>query len=196
MTQTRRTASQSTRTLVLAAILTALVVVLQLLATFTAFFGPFASAVALIPIGVGAILCGPIVGAWLGFVFGAVVLLSGGAALFLPLNFVGTIIIVLAKGTLCGLASGFCHRIVRKFNEGAGVVAAALTCPIVNTGVFLAGCALFLLKDAAALAATLGIERAGMGVFWALATGNFLLEIAFSALLIPVLSKILTLAKK
>ena len=54
----------STKTMVLGAIMTALVIVFQLLATFTAFFGPFSTAVALIPIAIGAIMCGPAVGAW------------------------------------------------------------------------------------------------------------------------------------
>ena len=56
----------STHTLVLGALMSALVIVFQLLATYTAFFGPFSTAIALIPIAIGAILCGPAIGAWLG----------------------------------------------------------------------------------------------------------------------------------
>ena len=49
--------------LVLGAVMTALVIVLQLLGTFTALFGPFATAVGLIPIIIGAAMCGVGVGA-------------------------------------------------------------------------------------------------------------------------------------
>ena len=98
-----------TKKLVLGAILTALVIVFQLLATFTAFFGPFSTAIALIPIAIGAILCGPAIGAWLGFVFGIVVLASGGAALFWAFNIPGTIITVLAKGAACGFFAGWVY---------------------------------------------------------------------------------------
>ena len=79
-----KTTQQKNKTgkLVLAAMMTALVIVFQLLATYTTFFGPFSTAIALIPIVIGACLCGPAIGAWLGLVFGVVVLATGGAALF------------------------------------------------------------------------------------------------------------------
>ena len=72
---------QQTQKLVLGAVLTALVVVLQLLGTFVR-FGPFAISLVLIPIVIGAATCGYKIGAWLGFVFGVVVLLSGDATAF------------------------------------------------------------------------------------------------------------------
>ena len=74
------TKRESTRTLVLGAIMTAMVIILQTLASYTKFFGAFSSAVALIPIVIGAVMCGPAIGAWLGLVFGAVVMVTGGAA--------------------------------------------------------------------------------------------------------------------
>ena len=67
-------------TMVMAALMTALVVVFQCLATYTTFFGPFSTAIGLIPIVIGAVLCGPIIGGWLGLVFGVVVLVTGGRA--------------------------------------------------------------------------------------------------------------------
>ena len=72
----------STKTMVLGAIMTALVIVVQLVSTYTTFFGPFSTALALIPIVIGAAMCGSGIGAWLGFVFGMVVMLTGGANLF------------------------------------------------------------------------------------------------------------------
>ena len=68
-TQVRR---NKTEKLVLAALLTALVVLLQYLGAFVR-FGPFSISLVLIPIVIGAATCGASIGAWLGFVFGVVV---------------------------------------------------------------------------------------------------------------------------
>ena len=92
-----------TRKLVMTAMMTTLVIVFQLLATYTAFFGPFSTAIGLIPIAIGACLLGPLVGAWLGLVFGIVVIATGGAALFFAFSFIGTILTVLLKGAACAL---------------------------------------------------------------------------------------------
>lgn len=186
----------STETLVLAAVMTALVIVFQLLATFTAFFGPFSTAIALIPIVIGAVLCGAGVGAWLGFTFGMVVLLSGGANLFLTFSIVGTWVTVLAKGTLCGFAAGLCYKLLKKLNHYVGIVAAALICPIVNTGVFMLGSAIFFLNDASGIAALVGSKASGMAVFVALALANFLFEIGMSVVLSPAILRIVDLGKK
>ena len=123
-----------TYSLVLGAIMTAIVIVLQYVGTATTFFGPFSTAVALVPIVIGAALCGTGIGAWLGFVFGAVVLITGGANLFLAFNVIGTIITVLLKGTLCGITAGLVYKALHKKNQYLAVAAAAVICPVVNTG--------------------------------------------------------------
>jgi hypothetical protein len=79
---TRGSVPGDTRKLALAGILTAIVIVLQVLSGVIR-FGTFQPALALIPIIVGAATCGAYVSAWLGFVFGVVVLLNGDAALFM-----------------------------------------------------------------------------------------------------------------
>ena len=187
---------KSTETLVLGAILTAFVILLQCLATYTTFFGPFATAVGLIPIVIGAAKCGPKISAWLGFVFGVVVLLTGGGNLFLAFNIPGTLITVLVKGIACGLASGLVFKLLEKKNFYIATVAAAVTCPVVNTGVFLLGCALFFMKSADAIAQTLGMAVSGMDLFFALATANFLFELALNLVLNPVVVRILNIQKK
>ena len=72
----------STQAMVLGAVLTALVVILQLMGGFIR-LGMFQISLVLLPIVIGAATCGVGVGAWLGFVFGMVVLLNGDAAAFL-----------------------------------------------------------------------------------------------------------------
>ena len=101
---------EQTKKLVLGAILTALVILLQLIGSFIR-FGPFSISLVLVPIVIGAATCGYKIGAWLGFVFGAVVLLSGDAAAFLTIDALGTFVTVVLKGTLCGVSGGFVFKI-------------------------------------------------------------------------------------
>lgn len=186
----------STETLVLSALMTALVIVFQCLATYTTFFGPFSTAIGLIPIVIGAVLCGPIIGAWLGLTFGMVVLITGGANLFLAFNVIGTFITVLVKGMACGFAAGYVNKLLTKFNKTVAIIASAIVCPIVNTGIFLLGCLLFFMPYADGIAEVLKLEISGFQVFTALAFGNFLFELGMNAVLSPVIVKIIEVADK
>ena len=80
--------TEKTRRLVGLSIFTALVIVLQLVATFVK-IGTFPVTLTLVPIVVGAALYGPKAGAWLGFVFGVVVLIAciTNAEGYLPRSF-------------------------------------------------------------------------------------------------------------
>ncbi len=187
---------QRPQKLVFGAIMTAFVIVLQWIGGVTTFFGPFSTAVGLIPIVLGACVCGPIIGAWLGFVFGMVVLLTGGAALFFAFDIPGTIITVLAKGTVCGLVSGLTYKWVSKWNKFIATVFAAIACPVVNTAMFLLGCYVFFMDSADAIASTLQLNVSGMALFWALAMGNFILEVISNAVLSPVIVRVMSLSKK
>ncbi len=185
-----------TKKLVLGAIMTALVIILQLIGTVTTFFGPFSTAVALIPIVIGAAMCGTAIGAWLGFVFGVVVIASGGAALFLAFDIPGTIITVLLKGTACGFVAGLVYKLLSKYNRYLAVVVAAIACPVTNTAVFLLGCYVFFMDSADAIAAQLGFDVTGMALFWAVAMGNFIVEILSNIVLSPVIVRVLNIEKK
>ena len=187
---------QQIRTLALGAVMTAIVIVVQYLGSVTTFFGPFSTAIGLTPIIIGAALCGVSVGAWLGFVFGMVVLLSGGAALFLAFDVAGTIITVLLKGALCGFAAGLTYKLLSKVNSYLAVFSASLICPITNTAVFLLGCRIFFYPHADAIAKQLSSNASGMALFWALAMGNFLFEILLNVVLAPVVIRILKHTKR
>lgn len=186
----------STETLVLSALMTSLVIVFQCLATYTTFFGPFSTAIGLIPIVIGAVLCGPVIGAWLGLVFGLVVMITGGANLFFAFNIIGTIITVVVKGSACGFVAGYVNKLLQKFNRTVAVITSAIVCPIVNTGIFLLGCIIFFMPYANEIADLLQLNVSGMAVFTALAFGNFLFEIGMSIVLSPVMVKIIEVAEK
>ena len=108
----------------------------------------------------------------------------------------GTIITVLAKGAACGLAAGLVYKLLEKVNKYVAVLAASIACPVVNTGVFMLGCAVFFLDDVSGIAAALGSDARGMAVFWALAMANFIFELGSNIVLSPVTVRLLNLRKK
>jgi len=186
----------STETMVLGAMMTALVIMFQYIGTYTTFFGPFSTAVGLIPIVIGAAMCGVGVGAWLGLVFGAVVIFTGGANLFFAFNVPGTIITVLLKGIACGAAAGVVNKLLSRFNKYVSALGSAIICPVTNTGIFLLGCAVFFLPHANAIAETLQMNVTGMQLFLALAMANFAMELGTNIVLSPIVVRLLSFRKK
>ncbi len=186
---------QNTQKLVFAAILTALVIVLQYV-SMALRFGMFSITLVLVPVVIGAATCGVLTGGWLGFVFGVIVLLSGDAAPFLAVDFLGTIITVLAKGTLCGIAAGLVYKALQNKNKYLAVMAAAVTCPIVNTGVFLLGCCVFFLETIKSWGVAAGFTNVTAYMFIGLAGTNFIIELVTNIILAPVILRVLKFAKK
>ncbi len=188
----------STRTMVLGALLTALVVILQFMGSFIK-FGMFSISLVLIPIAIGAITCGKRMSTWLGLVFGAVVLASGDAAAFLVVNAPGTIITVLLKGVACGFFAGLVYEIIAKTTQKnyIAAVVAALVCPIANTGVFLLGCLAFFMETIAVWAEGLGFGTdVGRYMIFGLVGGNFLFEMAVNIILAPAIVHIIKVVSK
>lgn len=114
-------------------LLAAIAAVLQLVGS-TIRFGLFSVSLVLIPIVLGAALYGWGMGCWLGLVFGAVVLLSGDAGLFLAADPGGAIVTVLSEGIACGAAAGLCCRWLNP--RYPTILLSALAAPLVNTGCF------------------------------------------------------------
>lgn len=188
----------STKTLVLSAVLTALVALLQYLGGFIK-LGPFSISLVLIPIVIGAATCGAGVGAWLGLVFGVMVFVTGDAAAFLAVNVIGTILTVIVKGVACGYLAGLAYKGVFRLRKKRylAVVAAAIACPVVNTGVFLIGCLLFFMDTIAGWAATAGLgSDVGKYMLVGLVGANFLFELATNIILSPVATRLLTIKEK
>lgn len=186
---------KQTKTLVLGAVMTALVILLQFMGSFIR-FGPFSISLVLIPIVIGAAMCGVKVGAWLGFVFGVVVLISGDAAAFMAIDLVGTILTVLVKGTVCGLVAGLVYKSLENRNRYLSVILAAIACPVVNTGVFLLGCSIFFLEAITEWGIASGYNNVVGYMFLGLAGGNFLFELGTNVVLSPVIVRVLSIEKK
>lgn len=183
----------STRKLTGLAILTALVVILQFLPVKGPFF---LITLTLVPIVIGSALYGAFSGAWLGFIFGVTVLLSGDAAAFLTINIPGTIATVLVKGTLAGLAAGLVYKLASKVNRYFGVICSALVAPVVNTGVFLLGCRLFFMDTVNGWAAASGYENVGAYMILSLVGINFLIELGVDLVCSPVILRLINIRKK
>ena len=192
--QTANKRQMSTKALALGAILTALVVVLQCMGQFIR-FGMFSISLVLIPIVIGAATCGPKISTWLGFIFGVVVLFTDAGA-FLAVSVPGTVITVLVKGMACGLVAGLVYKWIEKKNRYLAVMAAAIACPVVNTGIFLLGCVLFFFETVQGWGTSLGFENAAAYMFLGLAGGNFLFEMGVNVLLSPVVVRLLHIVKR
>ena len=185
----------STKNMVGMGLFTAIIVVLQFLGGGIK-FGMFSISLVLVPIVVGAAVYGWKAGAWLGFVFGAAVLLSGDAAAFLVVNPLATVLVVLVKGAACGLVAGLLYMLVQKWHRTVAVFAAAVICPVVNTGVFLLGCRLFFWETIASWGAALGYAEVADYAIYGLAGINFIIEICVNLLLAPVIVRLIKIGNK
>ena len=177
--------NNNTRKIAGIGILTAIVIVLQIISTNIK-LGPFSITLALMPIIIGAALYGPKTGAWLGFVFGCVTLLDSGA--FMAVSIPGTIFTCLAKGALAGLVSGLVYSVISKTNRVAAIVAAAVICPVVNTGVFVLCCFLFFMDTIQGWA---GSTNAITFIFVSMIGLNFLVELGVNLALSTIVERIL-----
>lgn len=133
------------------AFLIAMIIVLQLIGGIIPPIGGVSISLVLIPIVVGAAVFGPSGGAILGAAFGLIVYIAcvngtdpGGAMVFQANPWL-CFIVVLGKGILAGALSGLVYRLLkaRNVNGYLAMLMAAIVCPVVNTGVFLACMALF-----------------------------------------------------
>lgn len=185
---------QKTKKLVGVGLLTAIVVVLQAVAVAIRPTGIFTISLVLVPIVVGAALYGWKVGAWLGFVFSVVVLFTDAGA-FLAVNVPGTIITVIVKGTAAGLVAGLVYLALEKVNRWVAVIAAAILCPITNTGIFLLGCVVFFMDTINGWAAAAGFENAGTYMIMGLVGVNFLIEMALNIILSSAIIRIINYNK-
>ncbi len=186
--------SNTTKKIVGVGLFTAIVVVLQVLAVVIRPMVVFNISLVLVPIVVGAAMYSYKAGAWLGFVFGVVVLLTDASA-FLAVNIPGTIITCILKGALAGLVAGLVYLALEKKNQIVAVFVSAIVCPIVNTGVFLLGCRIFFMDTINTWSAAAGYESAGAYMIVALVGVNFLIEMAINIVLSPVIVKIISIGK-
>ena len=184
-----------TRQLVLLALLTALVALLAYMGGFIKIGGLASISLTLIPVVIGAALCGPAAGAWLGGVAGVMFFMTADAAFWMGLSIPGTIISVMVKGIASGFLAGLAYRLLERFNRYVAVLVAAIVCPVVNTGIFLLGCLLFFMDAVNAGAAGEGISVAAYLIVFYVGL-NFVFELLSNILLSPAVVRLLNIRKK
>lgn len=191
-------AKEKTIRLVSLGILSAIIIVLQVIATYFP-TKPFAITLALIPIIIGSALFDEKAGAFLGGVFSVVVIIMcvigadiGGAMVWNANPFL-CVLVCMTKGVLAGYVSGLLYRLLSKKNSTVATIIAGLSAPVVNTGIFILGLVLFfrpILSEWSGGSDTLYYILFGL-------TGlNFLVELCVNMFLSPVIVKILEAVKK
>lgn len=184
---------EKTRMLTVMGILTAIVVVMQAMALGIR-LGQFSVALVIVPIVVGAALYGWKAGAWLGFVFSVVVLFTDSAT-FMVINAVGTVVTVILKGTLAGVAAAGVYKLLEKYNGWLAAVAAALAAQMVNKAIFILGCVVFFYSTIREWATGAGYENLVPYLFFGLTGLNFLIETPVNILLSTVIVRVVEIAK-
>ena len=181
------------------AIFTAIIVVLQVLCTFVR-FGPFSITLALAPIIIGTAMYGKGAGAYLGGVFGAVVLVTGllgwdggTVMLLMGINPLGCVLVCLLKGVAAGFFAGLCYELIAKKNDKLGVLISGIVCPVVNTGLFIVGMLVFFFD---ALSGWAGGQNLLLYIIVGLTGVNFLVELAVNIVLSSGITRIIRAGKK
>ena len=193
--------SEKIRAIVTVAVLAALVVVLQTVASGIK-IGTFTVTLSLVPIIVGGALFGPLAGGFLGLVFSVVVLVAvltgadAGGAIMLTVNPAATVIIVLLKGTVAGFVAGLISSKMRGKKLYPGVILASIAAPVCNTGIFLAGMLLFFRDLLAEWANGAGQENVATYIIVGLIGVNFLAELVIDLVLSPVIVRIIHAVRK
>ena len=181
------------------AIFTAIIVVLQVLCTFVR-FGPFSITLALAPIIIGTARYGKGAGAYLGGVFGAVVLVTGllgwdggTVMLLMGINPLGCVLVCLLKGVAAGFFAGLCYELIAKKNDKLGVLISGVVCPVVNTGLFIVGMLVFFFDT---LSGWAGGQNLLLYIIVGLTGVNFLVELAVNIVLSSGITRIIRAGKK
>ena len=185
----------STKELTLLALLTALVAILAYMGGFIKIGGLASISLTLIPVVLGAALCGPLAGAWLGGVAGVVFFMTADSAFWFGLNVPGTIITVMIKGIVSGLLAGLVYKLLEKSNRYTAVIVAAIVCPVTNTGIFLLGCFVFFMDAVKAGAAGEGMSVGGYLIVFFVGL-NFVFELLSNIILSPAIVRLLNIRKK
>ena len=201
------TRKQKTLQMVQMSLLMALVVVLQIISALIPPIGGSVSiTLTLIPVVVGAILFGVKGGAVLGFSFGLIVLINcitgldiGGNILWNANPFF-TALICFVKGTAAGVVPAMFYKTIIGKNTEVGVgkkyiaaSVAALSAPIVNTGLFVCGMLLLFMDT---LNVWAGGSDIGSYIIFVLAGINFSVEFVINIVLTPAIVRIVDIVKR
>ena len=188
----QKTNKEKIERLVLLALLTAIVAVLAYFGGFIKIGALASISLTLIPVVIGAALCGPWAGAWLGAVSGIVFFMTADAVFWIGLHLWGTIITVLVKGALAGFFAGLAYNLLKNKNRYLAVIVSAIVAPFVNTGIFLVGCMIFFVDAVNQMAMAEGMSMGAYLIIFFVGL-NFVFELATNIILSPAILRILNI---
>lgn len=175
----------NTKRFAILSVFSAIIIVLQIIATYIN-FGGFPITLTLIPIIVAGAVYGPLIGALMGLVFGAVVSImviigaDPSGAIMLASHPIITVITCLLKGGLAGLLGAISYKTIK--NNKLGIVVDAIITPITNTFILYISLILFFEASFAAMVA-------------AFISINFIIELIINVLIAPGLVNLIQRAK-
>lgn len=183
----------------MAGVFSAIIIVLQLIATFVK-FGPVNITLALAPIVIGAALYGRRFAAFLGTVLGVFIAVAGalgwdGGFVLSLATYHPVLIFVVAilKTTVAGYLSGVVYELVAKKNTLVAVILAGIVCPVTNTGLFVAAMLLFFKEALVSMAG-------GTDIFTFIILGltgvNFVVELVVNMLCATAITRVVKVLKK
>ncbi len=180
----------NTRMIATTGILTGIEIVLQIIGNY---INPgFANInLSLVPIAIGAILYGPLVGGFLGLVCGVMVLISPSTMqFFFSVSPIGTILACIIKTTLAGVVAGFAVKPFKGEKKIYGAVIASILVPVINTGIFAIFALIFFMPILEGMISDT-IPNIAAALFIGMIGINFILEIISTTILAPSLYKII-----
>lgn len=185
----------SARNITYLAVLTALVIVLQVFGGYLK-IGATTLSFVLVPIVLSGMIMGVIPALILGTIFGLVVIFDalGGLDPF-TLYLINeqpflTVLLCLVKGGAAGACSALLFKLVAKKNKYVAAFVAAAAAPVINTGIFVLG-ALCMSEPISAFLSGAGLDLTGLSPFYiilVLCVGvNFFVELAINLICAPAL---------
>lgn len=179
------------------ALLIALTLILQLLCSVLT-IGPVTITLSLVPVVIGAALFGASGGAILGLVLGLVNFVASFSNSVLLLLFQASPILYIltcfGKTIMAGLVAGLLYNACKERYPYLGVTLAALSAPLVNTGIFFVMMALFF-RDAIVDACGLTGGNVVAFIITSFIGINFLIEFALNVVLCPAIARIIAVVR-
>ena len=104
-----------------------------------------------------------------------------------------TLVLCMLKSTVAGLLAGILPRVIK--NRDLSAIAAAIACPVCNTGILCIGILAFYNDLVTTWAIAEGFSNAIGYVILGMVGVNFLVELAINLVLVPVILRVLSAIK-
>ncbi|MBQ8742815.1 MAG: ECF transporter S component [Clostridia bacterium] len=196
MANQKQTHKDKTYKLVLASVITALIIIMAFTPLGYPKIGPFSITLLMIPVAIGAILLGPVYGAFFGFLFGltsflqCVFALDPVGALCLNVNPFLTVLFCIPTRILAGFCTGLVFKVLHKSSKLISYVIASASSAVFNTLFFVPTFVLCFGYNAKVLG-LMNVSNA-FGIVTALVTVNAIVELAVCLIVGAAISKALS----